>query len=224
MDKNLIQKYQFSVLYITFVYLTTLYFVLERFMAEKRNIEMIVRELKELQSLSDALAVCNPLPQSLLQLIKDKAQRVVTLTEQVMTHSGAISADFSILEAVGKPINDAAPVNNEDKGIVLNTVSEEFIQPEEIPDSKPVTSHIAVEEVAEKPASTLAQKLTLNERFRFLRNLFSGNESLMMSVFAELDHKSGLDEMEEYLKLKFQWDWESAPVLDFVQFLERNIK
>ncbi|WP_243347018.1 hypothetical protein [Parabacteroides sp. FAFU027] len=185
---------------------------------------MIVRELKELQSLSDALAVCNPLPQSLLQLIKDKAQRVVTLTEQVMTHSGEISADFSTLEAVEKPINDAAPVNNEDKGIVLNTVSEEFIQPEEVSVSMPVVPPVSVEEVSEKSVSTLAQKLTLNERFRFLRNLFSGNESLMMSVFAELDNKSGLDEMEEYLKVKFQWDWESAPVLDFVQFLERNIK
>lgn len=181
---------------------------------------MIVRELKELQSLSDALAVCNPLPQSLLQLIKDKAQRVVALSEQAMARSGEVTIDIPALETVEKPVNNSASLNNDDKRIVLNIVSEELIQP----DSMPVAPPVLVEEVAEKSVSTLAQKLTLNERFRFLRNLFSGNESLMMSVLADLDNKSGLDEMVEYLNVKFHWDWESAPVLDFVQFLERNIK
>jgi len=191
-------------------------------MAEKKNIESIVRELKELQSLSDALAVCNPLPQSLLQLIKDKALRVATLADQAMNQPEESCMVTGITDLQEKQADKAVVINNDDKGIVLNNVPDEMSQTTRLSDITPLEPIVSDEESNARRKSGLAQRLTLNERFRFRRNLFSENEALMMSVFAELDDKSGLQEMEEYLKAKFSWDWESAPVLDFLQFLERN--
>lgn len=190
-------------------------------MAGKKNIEPIVRELKELQSLCDALVVCDPLPQSLLLLIRDKAHRVAALAGQAIEPSASdVSAKIDLSET---EVAVAVSSNNDNEAFVLDNIT---VEEERVGVSSDLTVSEAVRVVDDgalsETKSGLAQKLTLNERFRFLRNLFLGNEALMLSVLEELDGISGFREREQYLKARFQWDWESAPVLDFFEFLERN--
>ncbi len=197
-------------------------------MLKKENIDCIIKELKELQSLAEALAVCSPVPPSLLQLIKDKALHIAAGSDKALyaiENKDANQKDqFSPEENVQqKEKMESPPVPPEQ--IKVEAADDSFLEKEEV---EPVSESNPAEQRSDKEETTqkgvdLTKSMTLNERFRFLRNLFGGNETLMYSTLEDLGRISDLNEMRQYLTDRFQWDWESEPVLDFLQFLEKRI-
>ncbi len=199
-------------------------------MFEKENIDCVIKELKELQSLADALAVCNPVPPSLLQLIKDKALHIAAGADQALTMSeDKTSGQNKRTPVVGDVLQKDERISPSHIPLQSNLIKSEStgeINPEKKDLQLPVTK--SEEEDLKKDSVKqigvdLTKSMTLNERFRFLRNLFAGNETLMYSTLADLGRFSDLKEMRQYLATRFQWDWESEAVLDFLQYLEKSI-
>ena len=71
-----------------------------------------------------------------------------------------------------------------------------------------------------KSNADLKKRLTLNDRFRFARKLFDGDESFMNQTFSELNRMNSYDEGFSYLKSRFSWNFEDEAVIDFLTVLE----
>ncbi|MDR3262154.1 MAG: hypothetical protein LBT78_10035 [Tannerella sp.] len=70
--------------------------------------------------------------------------------------------------------------------------------------------------------SDLRKAFTLNDRFRFCRELFSRDENRMNRTIVELNGKDSFDASVAYLKEQFDWDFEDATVSEFIAVLEKR--
>lgn len=68
----------------------------------------------------------------------------------------------------------------------------------------------------------LIQSISLGDRFRFQRELFSNNGEEMMQVFHDLNAMKSLDEAHIYLQKNFRWDKDNESVKDFYALLNRK--
>lgn len=67
---------------------------------------------------------------------------------------------------------------------------------------------------------SIKKAITLNDRIRYLNELFGGDANLMNSTIAALDAMSSLQEAEDYVKWNFSWDEAEDAVSDFMRLLE----
>jgi hypothetical protein len=63
--------------------------------------------------------------------------------------------------------------------------------------------------------------LTLNDRFRFGRELFGGDMSLMNRTVAELNGINSYEKGVSYLKSCFGWNFEDEAVAEFLAVMEK---
>jgi hypothetical protein len=68
----------------------------------------------------------------------------------------------------------------------------------------------------------LKKSLSLNDRFRFLRNLFENNAGLMDKTLDDLNTFSSLQETLDYLNSRFSWDWGNEQAAAFKEILEKR--
>lgn len=84
-------------------------------------------------------------------------------------------------------------------------------------------SGLSLNEMLEKRnLSDFRKAFSLNDRFRFRRELFGGSEDRMNSAINELNKLSSLEESLSYLKNDLNWNTEEAPVADFIKLLEKR--
>jgi len=76
--------------------------------------------------------------------------------------------------------------------------------------------------ISNKMVTELKKSISLGDRFRFQRELFSGNVDLMSQTLTNLDAVENYETAQEYLKQKFQWDYETEVVSDFLDILKRR--
>jgi hypothetical protein len=89
----------------------------------------------------------------------------------------------------------------------------------EIPDTG-VTPIIVLGEQL-KPAAELSKGLTLNDTFRFSRELFNGNQDEMNRALQEISRMSSFTDVVSYLSSQTAWDEESDAVKDFTELLKK---
>jgi len=68
----------------------------------------------------------------------------------------------------------------------------------------------------------LKKILTLNDRFLFCRELFANDETLMNQIFGELNMEESYEASIEYLQKRFDWDFETDTVTDFLAVLKKK--
>ncbi len=68
----------------------------------------------------------------------------------------------------------------------------------------------------------LRKAFTLNDRFRFCRELFGGDEERMNRVVGELNETYSYETSLAHLKSVTDWDFENDSVLDFLKLVERR--
>jgi len=73
-----------------------------------------------------------------------------------------------------------------------------------------------------KKLSDLRRAFSLNDVFRYRRELFGGKEELMNSVIGVLNKKQSLKESIAFIEEKLHWDLESPAVKDFIKVLEKR--
>lgn len=67
---------------------------------------------------------------------------------------------------------------------------------------------------------SIRKAITLNDRIRYLNELFGGDAELMSSTIATLDSMKSFKEAADYVKWNFSWDEEDEAVGDFMRLLE----
>lgn len=70
--------------------------------------------------------------------------------------------------------------------------------------------------------SDFRKAFSLNDRFRFRRELFGGDEEKMNRAIAELNEIGSYEEALAYLHTELKWNEEEEAVADFVKLLEKR--
>lgn len=82
---------------------------------------------------------------------------------------------------------------------------------------------ISLNEILEKQnLSDFRKAFSLNDRFRFRRELFDGDEDLMNKAISDLNQIHSYEESVIYLSNELKWNKEDAAVADFVKLLEKR--
>ncbi|MDR3118400.1 MAG: hypothetical protein LBU44_03140 [Mediterranea sp.] len=72
-----------------------------------------------------------------------------------------------------------------------------------------------------KPAAELSKGLTLNDTFRFARELFNGDKDEANRVLKELSRMDSLADAVSYLSSQTEWDEENDAVKDLIELLKK---
>lgn len=70
--------------------------------------------------------------------------------------------------------------------------------------------------------SDFRKAFSLNDRFRFRRELFDADEERMNKVIADLDNIQSYEDSMNYLHQELSWDMEDEAVADFIKLLEKR--
>lgn len=82
---------------------------------------------------------------------------------------------------------------------------------------------ISLNEVLEKKnLSDFRKAFSLNDRFRFRRELFGGDEEKMNRAIRDLNELHTFEDSITYLHNELQWNVDDAAVADFIQLLEKR--
>ena len=78
------------------------------------------------------------------------------------------------------------------------------------------------DKMEKRKLTDLRKAFTLNDRFRFCRELFGGDEERMNRVVGELNETYSYETSLAHLKSVTDWDFENDSVLDFLKLVERR--
>ena len=95
----------------------------------------------------------------------------------------------------------------------------------EAPQSAPVMAkgNVSLNDLLEKKnLSDFRKAFSLNDRFRFRRDLFHGNEEQMNQVIADLNQIDSLEEALCFIDTNLSWDMNNETVADFIKLLEKR--
>ena len=117
------------------------------------------------------------------------------------------------------PAPEVQPVN-EPEAKVLEPEKQSVEEEKETGAIKPNRS---LQDVLEKQnLSDFRKAFSLNDRFRFRRDLFHGDENQMNQVIADLDQTTSLQEAMDYIQGHLAWDLNDETASDFVKLLEKR--
>ena len=86
--------------------------------------------------------------------------------------------------------------------------------------SEPYAQTTLNDVIEKEKLSDLRKAFSLNENFRYRRELFGGSEETMNKVVAILNNKQSLKDCISFLEQKLHWDFDDPNVQDFVKKLE----
>ena len=98
----------------------------------------------------------------------------------------------------------------------------ETVDDSELPDNEPGEQLRVDEMLTKREARDLRKAFTLNDKFRFRRELFCNNDPLFISTLNILSSMKSLDEAERYLTDNMGWDPESEDFKDFVAIIANH--
>lgn len=82
---------------------------------------------------------------------------------------------------------------------------------------------ISLNEVIQKKfLADFRKAFSLNDRFRFRRELFGGDEGRMNEAISDLNELQSFEESITYLDKKLKWNVEDEAVADFIKLLEKR--
>ena len=82
---------------------------------------------------------------------------------------------------------------------------------------------ISLNEVIQKKfLADFRKAFSLNDRFRFRRDLFGGDEGRMNEAISDLNELQSFEESITYLDKKLKWNVEDEAVADFIKLLEKR--
>ena len=187
--------------------------------------ENIVASLKELSS---ALSQQNRENEEKLSEDSLLIDRYSNSKQEDSTLEISVSDDEQSCEVAEKEYS--VPENNE----VVSEYNEEqeknlVATVADMVDVRPSLNEIQQREVSvadsvmdKNKVTDLIQSISLGDRFRFQRELFSNNGEEMMQVFHDLNAMKSLDEAHTYLQKNFRWDKDNESVKDFYALLNRK--
>lgn len=182
---------------------------------EASQIDVLQKQMEEHRKLIEAIprhesAIERPLPETPSSLCYP--EKKIAPQETGQPDSPVIPDPQTIEKPVekvtGKPSERLA------ESIAIQAVPGVFIT------EKPAVS---LNEILEKrQLSDFRKALSLNDRFRFRRELFGGDETRMNETLGKMNEMSSYEEALDYLHNELNWNIEDAAVADFLQLLEKR--
>ena len=200
-----------------------------------QEIDIILNDIKELQEMVAGFRNETNVPEFIIRLAENKAEKIkgrlktlkeeAALTEQ--QHKAAIipsaSLDIEAPEQMEIPVAEAAKVEEnvapvEEKAAVEPVASSHILADSinELLASRPQSLHESLEK---RLVVDVRKALSLNDRFRFQRELFNNDAKCMDKVLDEIGSFKNLAEVLEYLKEKFSWSKDNEPAMDFIKIV-----
>ena len=203
---------------------------------ETAQIEMLRKQMEAhqalIQSLPNPVATAVPAPEEYKPEIKEPEVKEEPVAEPVIAPEPKV-------EPVQEVIIEKTEIVTEEKVTVQpepvrqqETVKEEVVIPEPAvtvqpePPHKSVTSEkqsVFLSDILEKKnLSDFRKAFSLNDRFRFRRELFGGNEEKMNKAITDLNEIHSYEESVTYLNNELKWNIEDEAVADFIKLLEKR--
>lgn len=171
------------------------------------DIELNIRELKDLLEFASREPKIVPIAKrrvkeaiGCLKTIEGELDTLFIESKPVMERSEESAEETNTLDVVSH--------KKEVKDIVV-VVEEPLVQPQQV----------LGEQL--KPAVELSKCFTLNDTFRFSRELFEGETEEMNRVLRDISDMETMADVMSYLSSKFDWDEEDEAASDFIELLKR---
>ena len=210
----------------------------ERLQQLSQEMAEIRLEMNELANLCEATILAEQnieAPQSETEAATLAAAAVVFVGEELSeTPSEETLSEDSIEENISGEMAEEEPAEE----FVEEELSEELAEEEEEEEPAPAQVQERPDSVAERYEKQLAQKrlqntlaaqryadlshaMSLNDRFRYQRELFQNNREALAQLLAALDTMEAWEEAEDYLR-SYQWDEELPVVQEFYAMIEQH--
>ena len=198
-------------------------------MSFKSQLEQGLEEIQRMQELYRQVRDSEILPLSFFSTAYDTLKNLtMSLHEMESAQLNAMKEQSSKHESMFAGINillrKPEPEINLDEFVKVDA-PEEHPEPEvpEQQECEVIISNIPLNDVLNKQlAVDLRNIISLNDRFRFQRELFGGDNNLMNETLNQLNSSESLIDAFAYLNDRFDWDWEEEPASDFKIILEKR--
>lgn len=118
---------------------------------------------------------------------------------------------------------DITPIKEEVIEVEKEIVREEVVITNETISTTPEHNNIPLYELIEKKRlADFRKAFNLNDRFRFRKELFGGDENKMNQAIEAINTIETLNDALAYLELNFNWNREDEPVKEFITLLEKR--
>lgn len=174
--------------------------------------------------------------QPVLEERREEVKPVVVETRPVRESPKAVAREEKHLENVVEEVeyqSAKSPVSKGETVPARNSAGipqgkrDVVVRPEvknHVPDAGSVRTVLDANRSSRRVESRFVQSIkkaiTLNDRIRYLNELFGGDADLMTSTIAALDAMDNLQEAKDYVKWNFSWDEADEAVSDFMRLLE----
>lgn len=138
-----------------------------------------------------------------------------------------VEIEEKIIAPVAAPLAnehiDITPIKEEVIEVEKEIVREEVVITNETVSTTPEHNNIPLYELIEKKRlADFRKAFNLNDRFRFRRELFGGDENKMNQAIEAINTIETLNDALAYLELNFNWNREDEPVKEFITLLEKR--
>ena len=101
-------------------------------------------------------------------------------------------------------------------------IPEEIVsEPTIVSSEKKISStEFLADKIGKKIFSDIQSSLSLNDRFRFQKDLFYDDSNLMNVALTDLNKLESFDEIMDYLDNRFSWNWEEESAAAFKEILK----
>ncbi len=148
-----------------------------------------------------------------LDLLKDELSRIENLQSELILQKEKKQDEIIPDEMPGNKLNEQEIIVLEEEEILTEV--------EAHCSEKQVIVGFLADEIEKKIYADIRTSLTLNDRFRFQRDLFQGDIEQMNQTLDHLNQLNLMDEALSYLS-DFHWNWEDESVQAFKEILEKR--
>lgn len=219
-------------------------------MANKEKIESLLSDIRKLETWIADMREAEVYPVSFFsrtfdlthKILKDlhilEADQIETFRKQMEAHQALLQSIPTSVTTPAQPMEkqqEAEPqeMRQESEKPVeesVQAISEPTVTPIEPtpvmaePKSKePERSGLFLNDLIEKQnLSDFRKAFSLNDRFRFRRELFGGDEVRMNKVINDLNDLHSYDDSINYLNNELNWNLEDEAAADFVKLIEKR--
>ena len=147
------------------------------------------------------------------ELVADLLQEIGQLEKQMLEQMQMLAALKGKVDLILQLPPDRI---EEEKVELVNT--EEPMLPKIV-----VPNRTSVYDVLEQKQGVEFGKLfSLNDRFRFKRDLFAGDEEKMSRTFSDINKQTSYESAKTYLQEELNWNMEDVNVVDFLKLVEKR--
>ena len=195
-------------------------------MTNKEIIDYLLIDLRELENLIGSMKEMDFYPASFLnqsfqlthkiftELHSLENSQLETLRQQMEEHQRLIDS-IQHSQPLTEPVTEEKAKEEE--------IEKPTVVPEPMHSTVPDKTGVSLNDILEKKnLSDFRKAFSLNDRFRFRRELFGGNEEKMNQAIAALNDISSYEASVEYLYNVLKWNIEDDSVADFLKLLEKR--